>query len=207
MALDGPLGASDLATFKELGFVVVRDFFPRAVIDSWREQMWDATTCCAAEWTAGAAEGRWRGRYSGSLTGGGARNSRIFTPAASSRLVYPFPDPTTAADPFPVRPTLAEEPRARAAVDQLLGAGTWGAGIGAPGDAGHGYENDVVVCNWPGQHQPGANRWHKPHVEGFRPDSKGGSVCQWFVGNLLRTIYMSSESFVQFTHVLDPFMT
>ena len=184
MNMAGPLSASDLATFKELGYVIVRDFFPLPVIDSWREQVWAATTCGAEDWPD-TVDGRWRGRYSGSQTSGGGRNAGIFTPEASGRLTYPFPDQTTAADPFPVRPTVAQEPHAQAAIDQLLGAGTWGAGIGAPGDTGHGFENDVVVCNWPGQHAPGVKQWHKPHVEGFRPDSKGGPVCRWFVGMTL----------------------
>ena len=169
-----PLTAVQIANFTRDGFVIVRDFFPIETVDRWRRQVWAATDASAGDWP----EGDFAGRYAGSPTGGGPRNTAIMTPGTRKRLVYPFPGEDTAADPYPIQPAVCDEPTARAALDQLLGEGTYGAGIGAPGDAGYGAENDVVVCNFPGQH----TGLGKPHVEGMRPSSKGGCVCRWFLG-------------------------
>ncbi len=166
--------------FKANGYVIIPRFFPIETVDRWRRQVWAATTVDPDDWP----EGDFVGTYAGTVRSSGARNTAIFTPKARTRLVFPFPDEDTVADPFPIEPAIVDEPNARAALDQLLGEGTYGSGIGAPGDAGAAFENDVVVCNWPVQ--PDEPRpivpYHKPHVEGMRPDRKGGCVCRWFVG-------------------------
>ena len=161
---------------------MLRGVFPAAVIERWRAQIWAATTADPADWP----HGDFCGPTTSPLRGSGPRNTAIFTQEARKRLVYPFPDPTTAADPYPVSPAVGQEPHSRAVLDQLLGEGTWGSGIAAAPDPGAGLENDVVVYNWPQRADEAAAaaepRHGKAHVEGFRPESKGGTVAQWLVG-------------------------
>ena len=64
-------------------------------------------------------------------------------------MVYPYTDKTQVADPAPFRLPIGDEPHIQAVLNQLLGAGTWGKGIAAPGEQGHILEPEVVVFNWP----------------------------------------------------------
>lgn len=184
----GPLTVDEILSFKANGYVIVRGFFPTDTVDRWRRQVWAATTVNADDWP----DGDFAGTYTGTVRSSGQRNTALFTPEARKRLVYPFPGEDTVADPFPIEPAIIDEPNARAALNQLVGEGTYGSGIGAPGDAGAGFENDVVVINWPGTADARSTvPYHKPHVEGMRPDRKGGCVCRWFVG---MTTYLDDVS-------------
>jgi uncharacterized CHY-type Zn-finger protein len=198
------LTQGQLASFKRDGFVVVPGFFPEQTCDEWRRQVWAATTADASWWPGGD----FCGPCVSPLHGSGPRNTEILSLEARRRLVYPYPDPSVAADPRPIEPPISEQPRSRAALDQLLGPGAWGAGIAAPPDAGAGVETDVVVCNWPRPavgHPPQASegggvcgaraagarpsaassKLGHAHVEGFRPLSKGGPTSRWLVGMTL----------------------
>ena len=73
-------------------------------------------------------EGHFAGRVDpqSSARGGSKRNAGIRTPEAEVRSRYPYPAPLggslRSVDPHPVHPAVCEVPRARAVLDQLLGA-------------------------------------------------------------------------------------
>ena len=122
----GPLTAAQIDTFKQLGYVIVPGFFSTEQIDAWREQIWSRTTVDPSWWP----DDRFAGRLTTPITGGGKRNAGLYDEAAQSRLVYPYPE-AGPMDPYPIEPSVAEEPTSKAALDQLLGAGTWGSGYAA----------------------------------------------------------------------------
>ena len=186
----GPLTAAQIDTFKQLGYVIVPGFFSTEQIDAWREQIWSRTTVDPSWWP----DDRFAGRLTTPITGGGKRNAGLYDEAAQSRLVYPYPE-AGPMDPYPIEPSVAEEPTSKAALDQLLGAGTWGSGYAAPPEPGSGAELDVLVFNYP---QPEEQRaaaaadekpYGAPHHEGFVtsklsvPPLPGCLIrARWFVG-------------------------
>ena len=201
----GPLTAAQIDTFKQLGYVIVPGFFSTEQIDAWREQIWSRTTVDPSWWP----DDRFAGRLTTPITGGGKRNAGLYDEAAQSRLVYPYPE-AGPMDPYPIEPSVAEEPISKAALDQLLGAGTWGSGYAAPPEPGSGAELDVLVFNYP---QPEEQRaaaaadekaYGAPHHEGFVtsklsvPPLPGCLIrARWFVGF---TFYLDDVS-----NPLEPF--
>eukprot|EP01051_Picozoa_sp_SAG22_P008560 SAG22_NODE_660_length_8069_cov_7.799951_2_plen_191_part_00 len=178
------MDASQLATFKRQGFCVVRDLIPVEQVDAWRREVWTDLTLDEADvprlWPAGA----------------GNRNADGMTPEASARLVHPYTDPDAVADPAPFALPVGDQPQVKAVLDQLLGEGTYGKGIAAPGEQGHLLEPEVVVFNWPlpPEKRPedmynGVDPRDRPggHIEGYRGVTKGGPTAQW---QLACTLYL-----------------
>ena len=73
-------------------------------------------------------------------------------------------------------------------LDQLLGEGTYAAGIAAGPEQGAGLENEVVVFNWPSPpeerqaYQGSEHVCTVGHIEGYRGAHKGGPTTKWMVG-------------------------
>ena len=169
------MDAAALAEFKEEGVVIVRGLIPSQQIDDWRAQVWDTMTLDAdkpEEWGAGA----------------GNRNVEKFKEEHKGRVHHPYTDTSAVADPFPLSPTVGEQPQVKAVLDQLLGENTYAAGIAAGPEQGAGLENEVVVFNWPSPpeerpaYQGSEHVCTVGHIEGYRGASKGGPTPQWMVG-------------------------
>ena len=56
----------------------------------------------------------------------------------TGRVRHPYTDRSAVADPFPLSPTVGEQPQVKAVLDQLLGGGTYAAGIAAGPEQGAG---------------------------------------------------------------------
>jgi hypothetical protein len=170
--------ADSLKTFKEQGFVILRDVLPTTQVDAWREQAWEPLAINPDD-------------VCRSWPDGGVRNTKLFKPEYRGRLRFPYSDAAAVSDPVPLSPQVGQQPQVKAILDFLLGPGTYDAGIAAPGEQGHGLEQDVVVFNWP--HRPeergpdlynGVDQRNRGggHIEGYRGFHKGGPTPQWQVG-------------------------
>eukprot|EP01052_Picozoa_sp_SAG31_P030938 SAG31_NODE_3223_length_4523_cov_2.474910_4_plen_291_part_00 len=189
--MPGGLTAAQLQTFCADGVVIVPDLVPPPQVQAWRAQLWDVLTIDPGDPLPSS--------------GAGSRNSSLFLPRCRARLQHPYPDPAEVADPRPVEPALGEEPHVKAVLDQLLGAGTWGAGIAGPPAADAGIEMDTVMFRWPlheeeaaekaavaGQASDRTSTWKseygrdkvigRPHIEGYRGPQKGGPTTAWQLG-------------------------
>lgn len=183
---------AQLATFRADGVVIIPGLISPAQVRLWRSQLWGALTL-------GPDDPLPPG-------GAGSRNSSLFKPEYRSRLRYPYPDPAEVADPQPVTPTLGDEPHVRQVLDQLLGEGTWAAGIAAPPAPDAGIEKDTVMFRWPLHEETAAEQrmagndqasdststWQReyhadkiigrPHIEGYRGPQKFGPTTTWQLG-------------------------